>query len=274
LIKKTVTLGVGSSLFNASYTINSSINQLYVRFGLSPNLGDLLTNGQTNLESVTSGSAGEFSVVDATPQRSVRSFVKYGGTSGGYNGTLNTAAVDQSGGFNTVSMRNQAQTQQVELTGSATMNIAVGFETNWTDTLVTGTDGIPDWWRLKYFGHATGEASDLSRAGDDPTGDGLTNMQKYILMLNPTQAEPGGLAILTVTENAQDLPVLSFPTLPDRLYSIYYSASLSPTATWTQAGGSMIGTGSTMQWIDNGSQTGGAPSASQQRFYKLQVGVQ
>jgi hypothetical protein len=273
LISKTVTLGVGGSLFNASYSINPAINQLYVRFGLSPNLCDLLINGQANLESVTSGNAGEFNVVDQTPQRSVRSFVKYGGTSGYYNGLLNPAAVDQTS-FNTVNMRNQAQTQQVEISGSGTMNIAVGFETNWTDVLATGTDGIPDWWRLKYFGHTAGEASDLSRAGDDPAGDGLTNMQKYILMLDPTKAEFGGMPSISIIYNGQNLPVLSFPTLPDRLYGIYYSSSLAPNANWVQAGGSMIGTGSTMQWTDDGSQTGGAPSASQNRFYKLQVSVQ
>jgi hypothetical protein len=272
LITKTITLGVGSSLFNASYKINSSISQLFVRFGLSPNLCDLLINGQTNLEAVPSGSAGEFSVVDQTPARSVRSFVKYGGTSS-YNGNLNASAVDQSS-FNTVNMRNQAQTQQAEVFGSGTMNIAVGFETNWTDVLASDSDGIPDWWRLKYFGHTTGLASDLSQAGDDPMGDGLTNMEKYILMLDPTKAEPGGLAFLKVTYNAQGLPVLSFPTLPDRLYGIYYATTLGPTAAWVQAGGSIIGTGSTMQWTDNGSQTGGAPSASQHRFYKLQVSVQ
>jgi hypothetical protein len=260
-------------LFNASYTINPAIKQLYVRFGLSPNLCDLLINGQANLESVTSGSAGEFSVVDQTPQRSVRSFLKYGGTSSYYNGILNTAAVDQTT-LNTVPMRNQSQTQQAEVSGSGTMNIAVGFETNWTDTLSTGTDGIPDWWRLKYFGHTAGEASDLSRAGDDPAGDGLTNMQKYILMLDPTKAEPGGLPSITITYNAQGLPVLSFPTLKDRMYGLYYSTSLNPSATWVQAGGSMIGTGSSMQWTDNGSQTGGPPGASQNRFYKLQVSVQ
>jgi hypothetical protein len=181
--------------------------------------------------------------------------------------------VDQTS-FNTVNMRNQAQTQQVEISGSGTMNIAVGFETNWTDVLATGTDGIPDWWRLKYFGHTAGEASDLSRAGDDPAGDGLTNMQKYILMLDPTKAEFGGMPSISIIYNGQNLPVLSFPTLPDRLYGIYYSSSLAPNANWVQAGGSMIGTGSTMQWTDDGSQTGGAPSASQNRFYKLQVSVQ
>ena len=144
----------GSSLFKASYTMSPSIQQLFVRFGLSPNLSDLLINGQANLVAVNSGT--DFSVVDATPARSVRSFVKFGGT--GYSGSLNTAAVDQSGGFNTVAMRTQAQTQQVEISGSGAMSLAVGFQTNWTDTLTTDTDGIPDWWRLKYFGHSTGTA--------------------------------------------------------------------------------------------------------------------
>ena len=271
LIKKTITLNASSSLFNATYTIDPSITQLYVRFGLSPNLYDLLINGQTNLVSVSSGSNGEFSVVDQTPQRSVRSFVKYGGT--GYTGAINAAAVDQTT-LNTVNMRNQAQTQQVELTGSGTMNIAVGFETNWTDTLASDPDGLPDWWRLKYFGHTTGLASDLSRAGDDPAGDGLTNMDKYILMLDPTKSVMGGIAALTVNFNSQHLPVLTFSTLPDRVYAIYYSSSPGATANWVQAGSSFTGTGSTMQWTDNGSQTGGLPGSSSQRFYKVQISVQ
>jgi len=117
LVKKTFTLGVGSSLFSSSYTIDPSISELFVRFGLSPNLNDLLLNGQTNLGTVNNSTAGEFSVVNGTPARSVRSFVKYGGT--GYNAALNAAALDQSGGFNTVNMRNQAQTHQVEVYGPA-----------------------------------------------------------------------------------------------------------------------------------------------------------
>jgi len=270
---KTVTLGVGSSLVKAGYSINPSINQLYVRFGLSPNLYDLLINGQANMQAVQSSTNGEFSVSDVTPSRSVRSFVKYGGTSGNFNASLNATAVDQTT-LNTVNMRNQAQTQQVEVSGSAQLTVGVGFQTNWTDTLSSGTDGIPDWWRLKYFGHATGQTSDGSAAGDDPTGDGLTNMDKYILMLDPTKAEPGGIPEITVTYNAQGLPVVSFPTLPDRLYSIYYTTTLGSNSNWAQAGPSLIGTGSTMQWMDNGSQTGGAPSASAHRFYKLQVSVQ
>ncbi len=272
LVKKTFTLGAGSSLVNASYTIAPSINQLYVRFGLSPNLNDLLVSGQAHLTTVANSTTGEYSVVDTAPARSVRSFIKYGGT--GYTGILNTTAVDQSGGFDTVNMRNQAQTQQVEVSGAGTMNIAVGFQTNWTDTLTSDTDGIPDWWRLKYFGHATGLASDQSRAGDDPAADGLTNLQKYVLELDPTKAEPGATLATSVTRNSGHLPVVSFPTLPDRLYTIYYSPTIGPSANWIQAGTSIIGTGSKAQWIDDGSQTGSSPTTASSRFYQVRISVQ
>jgi hypothetical protein len=40
-------------------------------------------------------------------------------------------------------------------------------------------DGIPDWWCQMYFGHPNGQADDLTRAGDDWDGDGLTNLQEY-----------------------------------------------------------------------------------------------
>ena len=76
-----------------------------------------------------------------------------------------------------------------------------------------------------------------------------------------------------MTYNAQGLPVLSFPTLPDRLYSIYYTATLNSSPNWTQAGGAITGNGSTVRWTDDGSETGGAPGASQHRFYQLQVSV-
>ena len=46
-------------------------------------------------------------------------------------------------------------------------------------------DGIPDWWMAQYFGHPTGQASDGSFAWNDPAGDGLSNLQKYLLGLNP-----------------------------------------------------------------------------------------
>ena len=41
------------------------------------------------------------------------------------------------------------------------------------------TDGIPDWWRLAYFGHALGQAGDKSRGQDDADGNGISNLTKY-----------------------------------------------------------------------------------------------
>jgi len=56
-----------------------------------------------------------------------------------------------------------------------------------TDTPQTDTDfdGIPDWWMLKYFGHATGEPSDLSRTFDDADNDLVSNYEEFQQMTNP-----------------------------------------------------------------------------------------
>ena len=46
-------------------------------------------------------------------------------------------------------------------------------------------DGIPDSWMIQYFGHPIGQPGDQSFAWNDPAGDGLSNLQKYLLGLNP-----------------------------------------------------------------------------------------
>ena len=48
-VAKTVTLGVASSTLEVSYTVGAATGPLYIRHGLSPNLNDLLLNGQQNL---------------------------------------------------------------------------------------------------------------------------------------------------------------------------------------------------------------------------------
>ena len=50
------------------------------------------------------------------------------------------------------------------------------------------TDGIPDWWRLAYFGHALGSAADLSRGSDDADGDGVSNLTEYLHGTSPISA--------------------------------------------------------------------------------------
>jgi hypothetical protein len=61
-------------------------------------------------------------------------------------------------------------------------------------------DGIPDWWMIQYFGHPTGQTSDQSFAWNDPAGDGLSNLQKYLLGLNPmVPARPCLQPLLSLT---------------------------------------------------------------------------
>jgi len=53
-------------------------------------------------------------------------------------------------------------------------------------------DGIPDWWTQLYFGHPTGLKSDYSRAADDPDGDGLSNLEEYLLGTDPLNPDSDG----------------------------------------------------------------------------------
>jgi hypothetical protein len=41
-------------------------------------------------------------------------------------------------------------------------------------------DGLPDWWEIAYFGSIA-----LYGANDDPDGDGLTNLQEYLIHGDP-----------------------------------------------------------------------------------------
>ncbi len=63
------------------------------------------------------------------------------------------------------------------------------LEANATPPVDTDNDGMPDAWMNKYFGHPTGQASDLSRAQDDADNDGLTTMQEFIAGTDPKKAD-------------------------------------------------------------------------------------
>jgi hypothetical protein len=48
-------------------------------------------------------------------------------------------------------------------------------------------DGIPDWWRLQYFGSGS-TTNSSSCAACDPDGDGFSNLQEYNLGTDPTNS--------------------------------------------------------------------------------------
>lgn len=53
-------------------------------------------------------------------------------------------------------------------------------------------DGIPDSWMMKYFGHASGQENDKTRAQDDYEDDGLSNAQEFEAGTDPTKADSDG----------------------------------------------------------------------------------
>jgi hypothetical protein len=165
-------------------------------------------------------------------------------------------------------MRNQAQTQQVEIEGNTSMTFALGFETGTALTYDADGDGLPDWWETQY-GFDPNNPNGNNGGGADGDGDGRSNSDEFVLGTNPNLPD-GSAGGLTITRPTNSTTHLTFPTLRDRVYKIFYRNALS-SPTWTQAGPDIPGTGATFGWTDNGSQTGSAPIAL--RFYKLEVSL-
>jgi hypothetical protein len=86
-------------------------------------------------------------------------------------------------------------------------------------------DGIPDWWMMQYFGHPTGEAQDLSLAQDDADGNGMSNLQKYIAGINPTNRD-SVLAIQVVAGTANGNALLEWPATAGRNYQMLFTTNL------------------------------------------------
>jgi uncharacterized repeat protein (TIGR03803 family) len=123
-----------------------------------------------------------------------------------------------------------------------------------TDTV---GDGIPDWWRLQYFGSGT-TTDDLSCASCDPTGDGFTNLQKFQNGLNPFVAY-SITAPAMVVSYSEGNPA----SIPDLGSGANYSWSIdngtltsgdgTPNVTWTAGDTGVATLNVTMQTANPGS---------------------
>ncbi|MEY2487465.1 MAG: hypothetical protein QOH39_3113 [Verrucomicrobiota bacterium] len=266
-ISKTITLSAGKGALQASYTTTGFV-QLFVRFGLSPDLLDLLMNGQSHLGNLITSSQ-EVDLFNNNSGRLVRAYLRFGGT--GLSGATFNATANDSDAIvlDTVPMRNQAQTHQVEIQGNGSMNFALGFETGAAVTYDTDNDGLPDWWETKY-GFDPNNPNGVNGANADPDGDGLSNLQEYILGTNPTLPDSASIQ-LKIARTSPSTVKLTFYSIRDRVYQVFYSNSL--TGSWQPAGAGISGTGSAIDYIDNGNDTVSPPTTGQPRFYKLQVSL-
>lgn len=266
-IEKAIQLQPGGTRLVGNYRINGG-GQLFVRFGLSPHLEDLLLRGQANLSEQVppSGVLGNtLSVKTTAANGRVRTFVRPGST----NFSLNLTAVDRDSGvvFDTINMRNLAQTRQVEgfSSSSSAITVEVGLQTGSTDSQDSDADGLRDWWEQQYALDPNSATGANGGAGD-ADGDGVSNRNEFIAGTDPRNATAVYPAI-TITQVSAGVRTLRFSTMRDRTYRIHYT-NLLGTQAFAPIAQTFAGTGGEVTWTDDGSQTGGA---SPNRFYKLEV---
>ena len=119
-ISKTITLAPTATAFVVQYSMTTTNGVLYVRNGLSPNLSELLVRGQRGLTDTIAATGGVVALSTELAEVGIQVALT--------QGVVNTAATDDNGlGFDTVPMRNQAQTRQVEIVGTNNLSFSLEF---------------------------------------------------------------------------------------------------------------------------------------------------
>ena len=268
-IRKTITVDDLNTHLQVDYTVDGSIQNLYIRNGLSPHLSDLLINGQNHLSPLAT--ANDFVGLANT---NVFNPVTVGfalGTNAQYNASaLDDEPDDPNTDFETVPLRNQAQTQQVELFGNGSFSFNL-FAAN--GLIDTDTDGIPDVVENEYNFLDPGTQPD---ALQDEDNDGASNFAEYIAGTNladPTSRP--GIDSIELEPSFNQFKV-EFPTVIGREYILWYKnyGIDGSESIWTQVNATpWAGTGETFTWFDNGSQTTPGPdeSALSYRLYRVEI---
>jgi hypothetical protein len=149
---------------------------------------------------------------------------------------------------------------------SASPNGIALFKTTIQDGLITvgnradssWHDGIPDTWRLLYFGTVS---NILSAANADPDGDGANNWQEYIAGTNPLDAA-SVFAFASSAAPAGGQFTLQWPSVVNKTYTL--QSSSSPAGGWTTIVSNLLGNSQPLQWTDTNASTGA-------RFYRALV---
>ena len=130
------------------------------------------------------------------------------------------------------------------------------------------TDGISDWWRLAYFGHALGEAADKSRGSDDADGNGISNLTKYLTGTNPldpaSYPTPPVFNITQISVTASNVQI-KCSTVSNWSFQLECRSTLDASSSWTNIGPALLGTNGTIILSDGG----GATNFT--RYYRVQA---
>jgi hypothetical protein len=121
-------------------------------------------------------------------------------------------------------------------------------------------DGIPDSWRLRWFG--TADANNiLAKATNCPSGDGVSNYKKYVAGVDPFTANNFPSVNARTPAPSGSTTAIHWPTVKDKQYVIERSSSLFPGA-WS-AIATNTGTGADMEFDDTNS--------GQVKFYRVLI---
>jgi hypothetical protein len=257
-VTKTITLAsANANAFTAEYQL-SSLNKAYIRFGLSPNLEDLLLRGQAGLESeIVSSDKRRVSVKNTSGSEVVRAFVEVSASA-----VINDTASDLAVAGTSVLRRNQAQTHQVEveLNGSSTTHvITFGFDDGIdTPNPDSDADDLLDSWENSNFGNLEQTAS------GDPDGDGVGNLIEMKLGSNPNSSASTGLPAPSVSGLTSTGFTITFPTVTGLNYQVVGTENLAGPS-WPNIGDQISGTGEPQSVTD----TFTTPPA--RKFYKVKI---
>jgi hypothetical protein len=119
-------------------------------------------------------------------------------------------------------------------------------------------DGIPDAWRLRWFGTIYNQ---LSVSNACPSGDGINNWMKYVAGVDPNTPNDFPSLNSTTTPAPGANMGIYWPTVSGKQYAILSSASLFP-GNWT-TNTIVTGTGANMEFDDN-------PSGAA-KFYRVLI---
>ena len=119
-------------------------------------------------------------------------------------------------------------------------------------------DGIPDAWRLRWFGTIYNL---LSTSNACPAGDGISNWKKYVAGVDPNTPNDFPSVNPNTPPPSGATMSIYWPTVSGKQYAILSSASLFP-GNWT-TNAVLTGTGANMEFDDHFAGTG--------KFYRVLI---